>query len=176
MWAGRAANKRARSTERVRGSLLKRSSVRKLASFHLLRFAPNSLSFRSSIDGKSIKVVHPPPERVRSEPRRGSRSREEEYSSAPFEIDGFEARAFRSLEFSRKFRGSRDQTSEESLVSHGTLPPPIATSRLSLSRSVLFLSREGEGGGVSGVQRLNDRIPRPSNRVFAGSVCRLSTN
>lgn len=65
MWAGRAANKRARSTERVRGSLLKRSSVRKLASFHLLRFAPNSLSFRSSIDGKSIKVVHPPPERVR---------------------------------------------------------------------------------------------------------------
>ena len=142
MWAGRAANKRARSTERVRGSLLKRSSVRKLASFHLLRFAPNSLSFRSSIDGKSIKVVHPPPERVRSEPRRGSR--EEEYSSAPFEIDRFEARAFRSLEFSRKFRGSRDQTSEESLVSHGTLLPPIATSRLCPSLVPFYSFREKE--------------------------------
>lgn len=89
------------------------------------------------------------------------------------EIDRLEA--FRSLEFSRKFKGSGDQTSVESLVSHGMLLPPIATSRLSLSRPVLFLSREGGGGG-SGVQRLNDRIPRPSNRVFAGSVCRLSTN
>lgn len=106
MWAGRAANKRARSTERVRGSLLKRSSVRKLASFHLLRFAPNSLSFRSSIDGKSIKVVHPPPERVRSEPRRGSRSREEEYSSAPSEIDRFEARAFEASNFQENLGGA----------------------------------------------------------------------
>lgn len=103
------------------------------------------------------------------------RDREKRMERFTLEIDRLEARPFRSLEFSRKFKGSGDQTSVESLVSHGTLLPPIATSRLSLSRPVLFLSREGGGGG-SGVQRLNDRIPRPSNRVFAGSVCRLSTN
>lgn len=62
MWAGRAANDRARSTQRVRGSLLKRlTSIRylTLASFHLLRFAPNSFSFRSS-SNLSIEVHSPP--------------------------------------------------------------------------------------------------------------------
>lgn len=131
------------SKERVRGSLLKRPSIRELAAFHLLRFAPDSLSLASFI-------LHPPMgSRSRSsillrnefvEPRTRDRDREKmEYFRVP--SPPFRDRSIRP--FRRKFRGSGDQTSlEESLVSHGTLLPPIATSRLSLSRSVLFLSKE----------------------------------
>lgn len=172
MWAGRAANKRARSTERVRGSLLKRSSVRKLASFHLLRFAPNSLSFRSSIDGKSIKVVHPPPERVRCDE---DRDREKKNIRVPpsRSIDS-RLELFEASNFQENLGGAEIKRAKK--ASSLTVRCLLLSRLCDCPSLVLFLSREGEGGGVSGVQRLNDRIPRPSNRVFAGSVCRLSTN
>lgn len=159
------------SKERVRGSLLKRPSIRELAAFHLLRFAPDSLSLASFILHHRWEVDQGRPSSSGTSSSNLEPGIEIErrwnifVSPRPsFEIDRFDLfeENLGGAEIKRASKKASSLTVRCFLLSRPRDCP-------SLVPSYSFRRR-------GGVERLNDRIPRPSNRVFAGSVRRLSTN